>query len=164
MLTLALSTQAPRPSRRARPSPRAPHGDEILLADRLTDLFERRATAVDPRRLAPRASGSTDEPPPDDDREGELATKPKGKVERPRRFKVLLHNDDYTTMEFVVLVLMQFFHKSEAEATHVMLSIHHQGSGVAGVYPRDVAESKVQKVTSYAREHGMPLRLTAEPE
>lgn len=130
-----------------------------------TSPLERLAAAsLGPPSRPPRASGSADEPPPDDDREGELATKAKGKVERPRRFKVVLHNDDYTTMEFVVLVLMRFFHKSEAEATHVMLSIHHQGSGVAGLYPRDVAESKVQKVTAFAREHGMPLRLTAEPE
>ena len=86
------------------------------------------------------------------------------KTEEPPLFKVLLHNDDYTTMEFVVLVLMKFFHKTETEATHIMLSVHHKGHGVAGVYTKDVAETKVDQVHDYAKEHGMPLRLTVEPE
>jgi ATP-dependent Clp protease adaptor protein ClpS len=82
----------------------------------------------------------------------------------PRRYKVIFHNDDYTTMEFVVLVLMKFFHKSETEATHIMLSVHHKGYGVAGLYTKDVAETKVAEVHDFAKEYGMPLRLTAEPE
>ncbi len=77
---------------------------------------------------------------------------------------MVFHNDDYTTMEFVTLVLRVFFHKSEAEATHIMLTVHKKGSGVAGVYTRDVAETKVREVTRYARDHGMPLLVTAEPE
>ena len=81
-----------------------------------------------------------------------------------RRWKVLLHNDDYTTMDFVVYVLMRHFHKSETEATHIMLHVHHKGVGVAGVYPKDVAETKVAVVTSEARESGMPLLVTMEPE
>jgi len=96
--------------------------------------------------------------------DGDVATEQKSKVEKVRRFKVLLHNDDYTTMEFVVLVLMKFFHKTETEATHIMLSVHHRGQGVAGVYTKDVAETKVDEVTDYAKEQGMPLRLTVEPE
>ena len=99
-----------------------------------------------------------------EDREGDLATEKKRKVEKVRRYKVIFHNDDYTTMEFVVLVLMKFFHKSETEATHIMLSVHHKGHGVAGLYTKDVAETKVAQVMSYAREQGMPLRVTAEPE
>jgi ATP-dependent Clp protease adaptor protein ClpS len=99
-----------------------------------------------------------------EDREGDLATERKAKVEKVRRYKVLFHNDDYTTMEFVVLVLMKFFHKTETEATHIMLSVHHKGHGVAGVYTKDVAETKVDQVHDYAKEHGMPLRLTVEPE
>jgi ATP-dependent Clp protease adaptor protein ClpS len=99
-----------------------------------------------------------------EDREGELVTERKRKVEKPRRFKVLFHNDDYTTMEFVVLVLMRFFHKSETEATHIMLSVHHKGHGVAGLYTKDVAETKVAEVMDFAKESGMPLKLTAEPE
>ena len=96
--------------------------------------------------------------------DGDVAVEQKNKLEKVRRFKVVLHNDDYTTMEFVVLVLMKFFHKTETEATHIMLSIHHRGHGVAGVYTKDVAETKVAQVQDYAKEHGMPLRLTVEPE
>jgi ATP-dependent Clp protease adaptor protein ClpS len=99
-----------------------------------------------------------------EDRQGDLATDRDRKVDKPRRYKVILHNDDYTTMDFVVLVLVKFFHRTETEATHIMLSVHHRGHGVAGVYTKDVAETKVVQVTDYAKEHGMPLRLTAEPE
>jgi ATP-dependent Clp protease adaptor protein ClpS len=82
----------------------------------------------------------------------------------PRRFKVIFHNDDYTTQEFVVDVLMRFFHKSDAEARHIMLTVHFKGAAVAGVYTKDVAETKAQQVMDLAREHGMPLLLTTEPE
>jgi ATP-dependent Clp protease adaptor protein ClpS len=82
----------------------------------------------------------------------------------PRRHKVILHNDDYTTMEFVVQVLRQFFHKNETEAVHIMLTVHKKGKGVAGIYTREVAETKVTEVQRYARENGMPLLLTTEPE
>jgi ATP-dependent Clp protease adaptor protein ClpS len=98
------------------------------------------------------------------DHESELLTDPQKKVEKARRYMVVFHNDDYTTMEFVVLVLTKFFYKSETEATHIMLSVHHRGHGVAGIYTKDVAETKVAQVQDYAREHQMPLRLTAEPE
>jgi ATP-dependent Clp protease adaptor protein ClpS len=82
---------------------------------------------------------------------------------RAQRYQVVMHNDDYTTMEFVIAVLMKHFHKPPAEAMHVMLQVHHKGAGVAGVYTRDVAETKVAEVTGEAREQGMPLLLTAEP-
>lgn len=85
------------------------------------------------------------------------------RTDKPRQHKVILHNDHYTTMEFVILVLMRFFQKSETEATHVMLTVHHKGAGVAGVYSKDVAETKVSEVTEFAQENGMPLRLTTEP-
>ena len=98
-----------------------------------------------------------------EEREGDLVTERKRKVEKPRRFKVVFHNDDYTTMEFVVLALMRFFHKTETEARQIMLTVHHKGQGVAGTYSRDVAESKVSQVTDFAREHGAPLKLTTEP-
>lgn len=81
----------------------------------------------------------------------------------PRRWQVVLHNDDYTTMAFVVDVLVRHFAKSEAEATWVMLQVHHKGAGIAGIYTRDVAETKVEEVTREARAEGMPLRVTAEP-
>ena len=82
----------------------------------------------------------------------------------PRRYKVMFHNDDYTTMEFVVEVLKRFFHKTDTEAVHVMLTVHKSGAAVAGVYTRDVAETKSIQVMDYARENGMPLLLTTEPE
>ena len=86
------------------------------------------------------------------------------KTKRPRLWKVLLHNDDFTTQEFVVDILITHFHKSSAEANHVMLQVHRKGRGVAGVYTRDVAETKVTIVTKEARENGMPLKITTEPE
>ena len=104
------------------------------------------------------------DPREQEDKEGDVATERAAKLEKVRRYKVLFHNDDYTTMDFVVEVLMKFFHKSETEATHIMLSVHHKGYGVAGLYTKDVAETKVVQVTDYAKEHGMPLRLSAEPE
>ncbi len=103
-------------------------------------------------------------PTPSPKREEETEVLERPKTHTPRLYKVVFHNDDYTTMEFVVMVLMQFFQKSETEATHIMLTVHKKGSAVAGVYTRDVAESKVQKVILFSREHGMPLMLTAEPE
>ena len=107
---------------------------------------------------------SSQDPSDDLQEEGGLATAKKPKVQRPRRYKVLLHNDDYTTMEYVVEVLRRFFHKSETEALHIMLTVHKKGSAVAGVYPRDVAETKVAEVMRDARENGHPLLVTAEPE
>ena len=103
--------------------------------------------------------------PPDQDerQEGELALAAKPKVKRPRRFSVLFHNDDYTTMEFVVSVLMKFFHKTETEATQIMLTVHHKGYAVAGTFTRDIAETKAAHVSSYAKQHGHPLKCTAEP-
>lgn len=99
-----------------------------------------------------------------DEIDGELAVEKRPKSRKPKRYKVLLHNDDFTTMEFVVSALVRHFRKSEAEATHIMLQIHHKGAGVAGVYARDVAETKVAEVTADARAQGMPLLVTAEPE
>jgi ATP-dependent Clp protease adaptor protein ClpS len=97
-----------------------------------------------------------------EDPDSELATR--RRTEKPRKWKVLLHNDDYTTMDFVVEVLVQHFHRSPAEATQVMLEVHYKGVGVAGIYPREVAESKVAEVTDEAREAGMPLKLSLEAE
>ncbi len=106
--------------------------------------------------------------PPDIERGGgvseETDVKVRPKQVTPRRYKVIFHNDDYTTMEFVVIALMQFFHKSETESEYIMLTVHKKGSAVAGVYTKDVAETKCQKVTEFARDHGMPLLVTAEPE
>ena len=96
--------------------------------------------------------------------EGELGVKERPKTQEPRRYQVVLHNDDYTTMEFVVLVLEKFFYKTETEATQIMLQVHHKGYGIVGVFTRDVAETKAAQVMDFAKEHGHPLRCTAEPE
>jgi ATP-dependent Clp protease adaptor protein ClpS len=114
----------------------------------------------------PEWDGGTDSPPgtPGHGTEEEVDVKVRPKAVPPRRYKVIFHNDDYTTMEFVVEVLKKFFHKSDTEAVFIMLKVHRTGSGVAGVYTRDVAETKVSEVMKYARENGMPLLVTAEPE
>ena len=91
-------------------------------------------------------------------------TKQHQKLQKPRLYKVLLHNDNYTTRDFVVAVLKEVFHKSESEAVQVMLHVHHNGIGVAGVYTYDVAETKVRLVERLARAHEFPLRLSMEPE
>lgn len=101
---------------------------------------------------------------PVDERDEDVVAEREQKTKKPRRFKVLLHNDDYTTTDFVVEVLIQYFHKSQAEATHIMLQVHHRGLGVAGVYSKEVAETKIAEVTDEARAQGMPLLLTAEAE
>ncbi len=99
----------------------------------------------------------------DPEQESDVSTEKRRKAKRPRRWKVLLHNDDYTSMDFVVHVLMTHFHKSPPEATLVMLQVHHKGVGVAGIYTKDVAETKVAEAMAEARENGMPLLLTIEP-
>lgn len=103
-------------------------------------------------------------PRKDPKEEGELGVAIKPTTREPRRYQVVLHNDDYTTMEFVVHVLQKFFYKSETEATQIMLHVHHKGYGIVGTFTRDVAETKATQVMDYAKEHGHPLRCTAEPE
>jgi ATP-dependent Clp protease adaptor protein ClpS len=85
-------------------------------------------------------------------------------LREPRRYKVIIHNDDFTTMDFVVMVLMTVFHKSQAEAEQLMLQVHHSDQAVVGIYSYDVAQSKIQRATMMAREEGFPLRLTCQPE
>jgi ATP-dependent Clp protease adaptor protein ClpS len=85
------------------------------------------------------------------------------KVAEPPRFAVVLHNDDYTTMEFVIEVLTLFFHLTEEQATQVMLKIHNEGRGVAGVYNFEIAETKANQVRSHAQSKGFPLMCSIEP-
>lgn len=99
---------------------------------------------------------------PDRNSEGWIMTKERRQLEEPPLYKVLLHNDDYTTMEFVVLILEKVFHKSTAEAARIMLNVHQQGVGVAGVYTREVAETKVTLVLDLARKNEYPLLCTME--
>src|SRR3990167_6450216 len=95
--------------------------------------------------------------------ESEVAVLDQNKVQEPKMYKVLMHNDDYTTMEFVVHVLQKFFNKNSQEAHAIMLKIHNDGAGVAGIFTKEVAETKSVKVVQYARTKGHPLKTTIEP-
>ena len=86
----------------------------------------------------------------------------KNKIKPPRMFKVVLLNDDFTPMEFVVLVLQTFFAKGQERATQIMLKVHIDGSGVCGVYPSDVAETKIKQVVTFARKNQHPLKCVME--
>jgi ATP-dependent Clp protease adaptor protein ClpS len=83
---------------------------------------------------------------------------------KPNLFKVFMHNDDYTTMDFVIEVLQSIFHKESTEATFLMLQIHRRGQALCGLYPFEIAETKVAKVHKQARAAGFPLRCTLDPE
>lgn len=100
----------------------------------------------------------------DEDEGVVVETRKEERVKRPRMYRVLLHNDDYTTREFVVDVLMTVFHHSEGEAVQIMLHVHYNGIGVAGVFTREIAETKLRTVEQMAREREYPLRLSMEPE
>jgi ATP-dependent Clp protease adaptor protein ClpS len=88
----------------------------------------------------------------------------KTNLKEPRRYQVIIHNDDFTTMEFVVMVLKEVFFMSEEKAEALMLQVHHANKAVVGIYTYDLAVSKAQKATKMARENHFPLRLTVEPE
>ena len=94
----------------------------------------------------------------------DLVTKTRPKTQRPSLYKVLLLNDDFTPMEFVVHVLERFFNKSREEATRIMLHVHHKGVGVCGVFTLEVAETKVAQVMDFARRHQHPLKCTMAKE
>jgi ATP-dependent Clp protease adaptor protein ClpS len=100
----------------------------------------------------------------DNEQDTGVLTDTRQKVEKPPLFKVLLHNDDYTTMEFVVHVLKTIFHKSDPDAVRIMLAVHRQGVGVAGVYTYEIAETKVNQVMQLAKSHEFPLLCTLEEE
>ena len=96
--------------------------------------------------------------------DGEVIERTRQDTRQPDLYKVLLLNDDYTTMDFVVEVLESIFNKQPAEAFRIMMAVHTQGKGLCGVYPHEVAETKVESVVTLAREHGFPLRAAMEPE
>ena len=117
-------------------------------------------------RLSARAAGDEDDPiGPDGGVPGDqvgVATKTRAKSKKPSQYKVLMLNDDYTPMEFVVMVLKRFFRMDLEQATRVMLHVHQRGVGVCGVYPYEVAETKVTQVMDFARENQHPLQCTLE--
>ena len=128
-------------------------------------------TAVYHPSAAARKEGDLPAPPRREDggdtgteREEGVALAERPKTKKPSLYRVLLHNDDYTSMEFVVEVLVRHFDLSATEATRVMLQVHHLGVGVAGTYTRDEAETRIERVTAEAEAAGFPLLLTMEPE
>ena len=146
-----------------------PSMNELFLSQLQALLPAPESSAV--RSAGGPGKGTPPEPPappaparPDEEHETGIDVRERPKTHVPRRYRVIFHNDDYTTMEFVVDALVRFFHKSQAEATHIMLTVHKKGSAVAGIYTRDIAETKVEEVMKHARESGMPLLVTAEPE
>ncbi|MBV6492646.1 MAG: ATP-dependent Clp protease adapter protein ClpS [Turneriella sp.] len=86
------------------------------------------------------------------------------RAKKPKLYKVILLNDNYTTMEFVVFILQKYFQKRESEAQKIMLDVHNTGSGVAGIYPREIAETKSKQVMAHAEQEGFPLACKTEPE
>ena len=115
----------------------------------------------------PRLAGKNGQGPGrngDEDGRTGLVTKTRPKTKKPSLYKVLLLNDDYTPMEFVVHVLEKFFNKGREDATRIMLHVHQKGVGVCGVYTFEVAETKVTQVMDFARQHGHPLQCTLEKE
>lgn len=86
------------------------------------------------------------------------------KIKKPRMYKVVMHNDDYTTMEFVVEVTVKVFHKNVAEATKIMLDVHNKGRGIVGVYTYDIASTKITQASEMAEERGYPFKLSLEEE
>ena len=91
-----------------------------------------------------------------------LATRTRAKPKKPNQFKVLMLNDDYTPMEFVVIVLKRYFHMDMEQATRVMLHVHQKGVGVCGIFPYEIAETKVNQVMDFARKNQHPLQCTLE--
>lgn len=91
-------------------------------------------------------------------------TQTREKLDKPPKYKVLIHNDDYTTMEFVIFVLQTVFKHTPAAASRIMLQCHREGVGVAGIFSREVAETRVTQTLDLARENGHPLQCTMEPE
>ncbi len=101
---------------------------------------------------------------PDFEQDGDVLTESETKLEKPKLFKVILHNDDFTTMEFVVFILQQVFLRSDAEAFTIMLKVHNEGIGIAGIYPFEIANMKAEKAMNISKAHEYPLLCTVEEE
>ena len=105
-----------------------------------------------------------DLPTHQEDGDTAVAVRPRRKLQKLPLYRVVLHNDDFTTMEFVVSLLETVFHHTEAEAMTIMLKVHYTGSGVAGIYPFEIAETKAAKAMAMARQAEYPLLCTVEPD
>ena len=101
---------------------------------------------------------------PDSEHDSHVLTESETRLEKPKLFKVILHNDDFTTMDFVVYILRTVFHRSDAEAFTIMLKVHTQGIGIAGVYTYEIATMKAEKAINLARANEYPLLCTVEEE
>ena len=114
------------------------------------------------RLLVPIVAAGDEDSDTDTDSETGVATKTRAKPKKPSQYKVLMLNDDYTPMEFVVMVLKRFFGMDLEQATRVMLHVHQKGVGVCGIFPYEVAETKVNQVMDFARQNQHPLQCTLE--
>ena len=101
---------------------------------------------------------------PDSEHDGAVLTESETRLEKPKLFKVILHNDDFTTMEFVVFILKHVFMRSDAEAFMIMLKVHNEGIGIAGIYPLEVANMKAEKAMNLSKANEYPLLCTVEEE
>ncbi len=101
---------------------------------------------------------------PDIDAAGDVLTESETKLEKPKLFKVILHNDDFTTMEFVVFVLQYVFNREDIDAFTIMLKVHNEGLGIAGIYPYEIANMKAEKAMNLAKAREYPLLCTVEEE
>jgi ATP-dependent Clp protease adaptor protein ClpS len=125
--------------------------------------FDRRGEEMGKSPLVPRMAGGNDKRRGDDEGLGTaVITRVKPQTKRPNLYRVLLLNDDYTPMEFVVQVLEKFFNKDREDATRIMLHVHQHGVGECGVYTYEVAETKVTQVMDFARKHQHPLQCVME--
>ncbi|MCB1592026.1 MAG: ATP-dependent Clp protease adapter ClpS [Alphaproteobacteria bacterium] len=128
----------------------------FVYRNRFPDVFE--------PRLSEEGEDGPGRGPDDAQRETSIILKTRPKTKKPSMYKVLLLNDDYTPMEFVVLVLEKFFNKSRQEATDIMLTVHRRGVGVCGVFTFEIAETKVAQVMDFARANEQPLQCTMEKD
>lgn len=131
----------------------------------LTDVSNLRGESVFALQMAGKnGAGSGKDSGRDDEGKTGLVTKTRPKTKKPSLYKVLLLNDDYTPMEFVVHVLERYFSKGREEATRIMLHVHHKGVGICGVFTYEIAETKVTQVMDFSRQHDHPLQCTMEKE
>jgi ATP-dependent Clp protease adaptor protein ClpS len=136
-----------------------------MMTDNMTELRHPATMNDDDVPALPPPDGGDDKGAnPDQDRQTGVLLKPRPKTKKPSMYKVLILNDDYTPMEFVVHILERFFNKNRQEATDIMLHVHRRGVGICGIFTYEVAETKVAQVMDFARANEQPLQCTMEKE